>query len=128
MKLNSFNAQERQVKSASIYRNRLSLLLGFAFLASVLLLASPNRVKAEESLTSVERVVPEFTLLGVDEQEWNAESLLGKFWVVNFWATWCPPCIEEIPSMNRAWEVLEPAGIGMLAINTGEDRGAVEEF
>ena len=52
----------------------------------------------------------------------------GRTYVINFWATWCPPCIEEIPSMNAAWEKLEPEGIGMLAINAGEGRAAVENF
>ena len=93
-----------------------------------LYILNPAGVLAQESLTPVERVVPEFSLVSTDSKEWDAESLSGKYWVVNFWATWCPPCIEEIPSMNKAWAVLEPEGIGMLAINAGEGRAAVEEF
>ena len=85
-------------------------------------------VHAFEGLDSVDRELPAFSLSDVDDQTWNPETLKGKYWVINFWATWCPPCIEEIPSMNRAWEILEPHGIGMLAINAGEDRPVVEEF
>ena len=100
----------------------------FLIVAAFLFILNPAGVLAQEFLTPVERAIPEFSLVGTDSKNWDAESLSGKFWVVNFWATWCPPCIEEIPSMNRAWAVLEPAGIGMLAINAGEGRVAVEEF
>lgn len=94
---------------------------------------SPAAVKAvelgpEQAITSVDRSLPPFELLALDNTPWTAETLKGKPWVINFWATWCPPCIEEIPSMNAAYEMLEPQGIGMLAINAGEGGIAVEEF
>ncbi|MFK7858619.1 MAG: TlpA family protein disulfide reductase [Granulosicoccus sp.] len=81
-----------------------------------------------QQLSSVDRVVPTFNLASLDNTPWTLDSLKGKPWVINFWATWCPPCIEEIPSMNAAFEALEPQGIGMLAINAGEGTEAVEEF
>lgn len=83
---------------------------------------------AEQQLTEVDRELPAFELAGVDTQTWDSASLLGKPWVINFWATWCPPCIEEIPSMNRAWTTLEQRGVGMLAINAGEGADAVAQF
>jgi thiol-disulfide isomerase/thioredoxin len=128
MKINFFNALGAPVKPPLAYRGQISTKMSFVLVATFLFFVNPIGVLAQESLTSVERVVPEFSLMGMDNKEWDAESLSGKLWVVNFWATWCPPCIEEIPSMNKAWEVLEPEGIGMLAINAGEGRTAVEEF
>lgn len=86
------------------------------------------QAQAQQGLRSVERPIPEFSLDSIDEGQWDAESLAGKFWVVNFWATWCPPCIEEIPSMNAGAKVLSEHGIGMLAINAGEGEFAVREF
>lgn len=85
-------------------------------------------VLAEQSLDVVDRALPEFDLASLDGQQWQADSLSGKPWVINFWATWCPPCIEEIPSMNKAWETLESQGVGMLAINAGEGVDAVNSF
>ena len=82
----------------------------------------------EQLLSSIERTVPAFELPSIDNTLWTVDTLQGKPWVINFWATWCTPCIEEIPSMNAAFEVLEPLGIGMLAINAGEGTEAVEEF
>lgn len=83
---------------------------------------------AEQAMDTVDRELPEFDLASVEDGQWQAESLQGKPWVINFWATWCPPCVEEIPSMNAAWEALESQGVGMLAINAGEGQGAVDGF
>lgn len=83
---------------------------------------------ATEHLSEVDRPVPQFDLVTVDADRWQADSLQGKPWIINFWATWCPPCIEELPSMNAAWEKLEERGVGMLAINAGEGQAAVETF
>lgn len=89
---------------------------------------SSDYASALQSLSEVDRALPEFSLPDLDETLWTPDTLNGKPWVINFWATWCPPCIEEIPSMNAAYEILEPQGIGMLAINAGEGALAVEAF
>lgn len=90
--------------------------------------SATNYALALQSLSEVDRTLPEFSLPALDETLWTPDTLKGKPWVINFWATWCPPCIEEIPSMNAAYEILEPQGIGMLAINAGEGALAVEAF
>lgn len=128
MKLNLINSRGKCSRRLFNLRGQPSAKMGVALAACFVFALSPSLVLAKESLTPVERVVPEFSLKGMDDRVWDAEVLAGKFWVINFWATWCPPCIEEIPSMNRAWQILEPEGIGMLAINAGEGRVAVEEF
>ncbi len=87
-----------------------------------------HALHAAELLNEVDRTLPEFDLASMDDRQWQAESLVGKVWVINFWATWCPPCVDEIPSMNEAWQALENQGVGMLAINAGEGRDAVETF
>lgn len=101
----------------------------FAALAVVAFVLPGERLAfAEESLDDADRAIPEFTLELLDGGKVDAGALLGKPWIVNFWATWCAPCIEEIPAMNSAWESLEPAGFGMLAINVGEPADAIESF
>ena len=79
-------------------------------------------------LSPVGRDTPTFELLGADGSLWNNEALKGKPWIVNFWAVWCAPCIKEIPSMNRAWEKVSDKGVGMLAINIGEDANGIQDF
>ncbi len=84
---------------------------------SQLLQALPERPKASD-----------FQLTDLDGTEHRLSSYRGRVVIVNFWATWCPPCREEMPSMQRAWELLEPEGIAMLAINIGEDEDTIFQF
>ncbi len=72
--------------------------------------------------------VPDFNLKDVDGNNYRFSDLKGKVVIVNFWATWCPPCRAEMPSMQRAWEQLREEGILMLAIDVGEDEDAIFEF
>ena len=53
---------------------------------------------------------PEFDLVDIDGNSHRLSSYRGKVLIVNFWATWCPPCREEMPSMQRAWETLQKVG------------------
>jgi thiol-disulfide isomerase/thioredoxin len=55
-------------------------------------------------------------------------ALRGQVVLVNFWATWCPPCVEEIPSLDRLHALLAPRGFTVLAVDVGEDRATVERF
>jgi len=55
-------------------------------------------------------------------------SFRGKPVIINFWATWCPPCREEMPSMNRAWDKVKNEGIEMIAVNVGEDEDTIMSF
>lgn len=74
-------------------------------------------------------VAPAFSLLDIDGNTHHLADYRGKVVVVNFWATWCPPCREEMPSMQRAWEsTLKQEGIPMLAINVGEDEETIFAF
>ncbi len=71
---------------------------------------------------------PGFTLQDMDDATHRLQDYAGKPLIVNFWATWCPPCREEMPSMQRAREQLAPDGIELLAINVGEDLDRVFLF
>jgi len=85
---------------------------------------------AEPTLTPVPGKVmaPEFTLQDTHGKLHRLSDYRGKPVIVNFWATWCPPCREELPSMNRAWHTIEEQGVAMLAINMGEDEDTIFIF
>ncbi len=57
-----------------------------------------------------------------------AKSLEGKVLLVNFWATWCPPCIEELPSIQNAHEFFDQNDFEVIAVNTGETADMIEQF
>ena len=106
-------------------RGLAGVLLFFA-----LLLSGTGTVHAEQSLTELPAgvVAPDFELMDTEGNRHRLSDYRGRPVIINFWTTWCPPCREEIPSMNRAWQVLEQEGIAMLAINMGEDEDTIFIF
>ena len=73
-------------------------------------------------------LAPDFSLLDMEGAVHRLSDYRGRIVIVNFWATWCPPCREEMPSMQRAWEQLRPEGILMFGINVGEDEDTIFQF
>jgi len=71
---------------------------------------------------------PEFSLQDMEGKTHTLSDYQGKAVILNFWATWCPPCREEMPSMQRAWEQVRAEGIAMLAVNVGESEDKVFAF
>lgn len=71
---------------------------------------------------------PDFNLKGEDGKTYRLFDYRGKVVVLNFWATWCPPCREEMPSMERAHQKVKSEKIVILAVNVGETEGKVFEF
>ena len=71
---------------------------------------------------------PGFSLVDLDDRVYSLEDYRGKPLIVNFWATWCPPCREEMPSMEKAWQRIEAEGIAMIGINVGESFDTVFGF
>ena len=70
---------------------------------------------------------PDFTLKGEDGKTYRLSDYRGNVVVLNFWATWCPPCRYEMPAMERAHKKVQGEKIVLLAINVGEseDRKSV---
>ncbi|HVB87759.1 MAG TPA: TlpA disulfide reductase family protein [Candidatus Dormibacteraeota bacterium] len=58
-----------------------------------------------------------FTLTGLDGQNWTLKDLRGKVVLVNFWATWCPPCRKELPDLNAIYKQFKDKGFVVLAIS-----------
>jgi len=96
----------------------------------ILLLVISGVTHAGQTLTLIDSTVPapDFQLRDMDGNLHRLSDYRGKPVIINFWTTWCPPCREEIPSMNRAWQQLEQEGIAMLAINMGEDEETIFIF
>jgi peroxiredoxin len=71
---------------------------------------------------------PGFDLPDPKGQQIRLSDYAGKPLIVNFWATWCPPCRAEMPSLQRAWEQVRGDGIELVAINVGESEGTIQRF
>ncbi len=70
----------------------------------------------------------DFDLLNLAEQERSLADYRGRIVFLNFWATWCPPCVEEMPSMQRLADKFENDGLSMVAVNIQENPAAVRQF
>jgi len=73
-------------------------------------------------------MAPDFALADIDGAIHRLSDYRGQVVIVNFWATWCPPCREEMPSMQRAWEQIQDEDIVILAIDVGEDEDTIFTF
>lgn len=60
----------------------------------------PQTTPAEATRTEIGQVAPDFTLQTVDGETFDLAAQRGKVVLVNFWATWCPSCIEELPALR----------------------------
>ena len=103
----------------------------FIFTVSLLLLGTLARVNAQEkeTLVKVGDDVPEFVVEMFDGQKINIKDLKGKIVLINFWATWCPPCQEELKRVQK--EILDRfkgKDFVFLAISREESKEQVKKF
>lgn len=98
------------------------------FVMILLLIPTLSHAFKFGALNDVDRELPVIEMQDLDNEVWTAKSFEGKLTVVNFWATWCAPCREEMPSLNRAWEKIRGDGIAMVAINIGDKPADIHRF
>lgn len=67
-------------------------------------------------------IVPDFTLKGMDGQNLRLEELRGQVVLINFWASWCGPCRQEMPILQKIHERYEPLGFTVLGVNVDEQQ------
>ena len=70
----------------------------------------------------------DFTLKNLDGEEVSLSDYEGKVVVINFWATWCPPCRAEIPDLEAAHQTFAEEGLVILGVNVEDPARAVEPF
>jgi thiol-disulfide isomerase/thioredoxin len=66
------------------------------------------------------RARADFTLSDLDGKSWTLRELRGKVVLVNFWATWCPPCRKEMPDLEALYRKFKDQGLVILAIDDVE--------
>ena len=109
-------------------KKQLEILMLMSLVAAVLWTVDsrvPSAVGAPLSSSPSPRegfLAPDFTLDTLDGEKITLSKLRGKIVVVNFWATWCLPCREETPALEKAYEQYNDSGMVILGVNlTNQD-------
>jgi cytochrome c biogenesis protein CcmG/thiol:disulfide interchange protein DsbE len=102
----------------------LIVLLAVAFVVSL----RPSFQNLTGAGVEVGDDAPGFHLTSDSGKAIQLSDFQGKFLVLNFWATWCPPCLEELPSLSRLHENFEGRGVVVLGVSVDEDAQAYREF
>lgn len=105
------------------------LLIGFAFV----LMTSPRSRSNEGSLSSVvpvsvDFVAPELSLENINGQTESLADYRDRVVLVNNWATWCPPCKAEMPTLAAYYNEHQSEGFTIIAIEAGDPLDAVAPF
>jgi peroxiredoxin len=108
------------MKAERILQSAIVVMMA-AFVGVLYLSLHDNVVKAGDR-------APEFSIRTEKGKTITAREFGGKLLLLNFWATWCQPCVQEIPSLDRLSRDLAPKGLVVLGVSVDKDEKAYKEF
>jgi len=120
----------------TMYAREFSVKKYLSTIAAVLLLIAPLGFQTGQAgalsshIRPVEKPFPAhpFKLRDLDDKWVTLADMKGKTVIINFWATWCPPCRRELPSMQRTYAKYKDRGLVILGINVGESWYTIAPF
>lgn len=66
--------------------------------------------------------------MDLNGRRWRLDELKGRCVVLNFWATWCPPCLHEMPGLQQLADFYDPQSLVVLAVNVKEPPSRIRRF
>ena len=102
------------------------LRAGIGLLVIVLMLVVYSSVR--EVVVNSGDPAPHFAVTTDNGRAVTEKNFGGKLLLVNFWASWCPPCVEETPSLDQLQRRLGPSGLVVLGISVDKDANAYRRF
>ncbi len=98
------------------------------FIVGLLCVLVPTNASSSLKQLEARPDAPGFTLRDLGGKPYRLKEFKGKVVLINFWATWCPPCRAEMPSLQRAWQKLQGEDFIVLAIAVNENPHAISKF
>lgn len=74
------------------------------------------------------RPMAEFSMADTSGKTWNAEAMKDKLILIDFWATWCKPCKEMFPTLDKLYAKYKPKGFEMLSISVDEKKTELDKY
>jgi len=109
-------------------------LLGSLFIAATRVQPQQNIAPVAPATTATtpapqtDHLAPDFTLISLDGTKVTLSDLKGQVALINIWATWCPPCRAEMPTIETSYQQYRDQGFTVLAVNLQEDPRTVAAF
>ncbi len=104
----------------------------FIFMTAMGMSVSAGNEKRPVSPSEIDKLeknkAPDFSLKDLSGRPVTLSSLKGKVVLLNFWATWCPPCISEMPVFNRLYKQMRARGLEIVAISADRSEDYVRDF
>lgn len=79
------------------------------------------------AVSQTQKVAPDFSLSTIDGETLKLSDYKGKVIILDFWATWCPPCRKEIPDLIKLYDKYKDKGLIIIGISS-EDTNTLKEF
>jgi len=95
---------------------------------TLLLVAALAACSEPPPVPTIGQPVPDVVLPDLEGRTVSLSDFRGEVVVLNFWATWCPPCVEEMPSLQKLQQALGDKGLRVLAASVDESLEDVERF
>ena len=101
---------------SAVHQGLITVIQIFKLAVIVLFFIAPTEIYAIE----VGKPAPEFTANLIDGKLFSVGSLKGKVIVINFWASWCSPCRQEMPEFERYYQQHKAQGLQIIAVSLDE--------
>lgn len=124
-------------KQTTFQRTLAFIVIGIGLIAlgvAAMTLLTLRQAQAERGVESsvipiqADYPAPALTLNDLDGNPRSLSDYLGQVVLVNMWATWCPPCVAELPTLNAFYRDYAQAGFAIIGIDDGEELGVVKDY